>query len=59
MLSATECPSNSKECERLARKALSTPIRMAWANMARAWRALANQTDHIENLLREHRTHMP
>jgi hypothetical protein len=59
MLSARECRSNSKECERLAREALSPPIRTAWANMARTWRSLANQTDHIENLLRERRTHMP
>jgi hypothetical protein len=59
MLSATECRSNSKECERLAREALSPLIRTAWANMARTWIVLAKQTDHIENLLREHRTHIP
>jgi len=58
MLSATECRSNSKECERLAREALSRPIVAAWANMARTWLVLANQTDHIEKLLRENRTHM-
>jgi hypothetical protein len=59
LLSAAECRSNSVECERLAREALSRQIGAAWANMARTWLALANQTDHIENLLREHRTHMP
>jgi hypothetical protein len=59
MLSAAECRSNSKECERLAREALSPPIKMAWADMARTWAALADKTDRIENLLREHRTHMP
>ena len=56
MFSATECLSNSKECERLAREALAPPVRMALAKMARAWIVLADQTDHIENLLREHRT---
>jgi hypothetical protein len=35
------------------------PIRMAWANMARTWMVLAAQTDRIEELLRERRTHMP
>ena len=59
MLSATECRSNSLECERMAREALSRPIVSAWSNMARTWLALANQTDHIEKLLRENRTHMP
>jgi hypothetical protein len=54
-----ECRSNSKECERLAREALFPLIRKAWTNMARTWIVLADKTDHIENLLREHRTHMP
>jgi hypothetical protein len=56
MFSATECQSNSKECERLAREALAPPVRMALAKMARAWIVLADQTDDIENLLRVHRT---
>jgi hypothetical protein len=59
MLSAAECRSNSEECERMAREALFPLIRTAWAKMARTWGALADQTDHIENLLREHRTHVP
>ncbi len=59
MLSATECRSNSTECERMAREALSMPIKMAWADMARTWAALADKTDRIENLLREHRSHLP
>jgi hypothetical protein len=59
MLSATECRSNAIECERMAREALSMPIKMAWADMAQTWAALADKTDRIENLLREHRTHMP
>jgi hypothetical protein len=59
MLSATECRSNSIECERMAREARSSPIRTALAKMARDWIALADQTDHIEDLLREHRTHIP
>jgi hypothetical protein len=59
MLSAAECRSNSKECERMAREALSRPIVAAWANMARTWMVLAAQTDRIEELLRERRTHMP
>jgi len=59
MLSAAECRSNSVECERLAREALSSPIRMAWADMARTWTTLADKTDRIENLLREHRTRLP
>jgi hypothetical protein len=59
MLSVMECQDNSIECERLAREALSLPIKTAWAKMARTWIALADQTDHVENLLREHRTHMP
>jgi hypothetical protein len=58
MLSAAECRSNSIECKRLAREALSLPIRMAWSNMARTWMALAAQTDRIEELLRERRTHI-
>ena len=57
MLSAKECRSNSKECERLAREALSLSIKMAWANMARTWIALADQTDHVENLLRAPHAH--
>jgi hypothetical protein len=59
MLSAMECRSKSEECERLAHEALSLEIRTAWAKMARTWALLADQTDHIENLLKEHRTHMP
>jgi hypothetical protein len=43
----------------MAREARTPPLRTALAKMARAWIALADQTDHIENLLREHRTHMP
>jgi hypothetical protein len=54
-----ECRSNSKECQRLADEATDLLIRKAWTNMARTWIMLADKTDHIENLLREHRTHMP
>ena len=59
MLSATECRSNSIECERLAREASTPPVKTAWANMARTWIALGDQIDRIENFLRAHRTHMP
>jgi len=47
MLPAAECRSNSVECERLAREALSSPIRMAWADMARTWTVLADKTATI------------
>jgi hypothetical protein len=59
MLSAAECRSNSIECKRLARESLSPSIKMAWADMARTWAALAAKTDRIEELLRERRTHIP
>jgi hypothetical protein len=43
----------------MAREAFFPLIGMAWAKMAQTWGALADQTDHIENLLREHRTRIP
>jgi hypothetical protein len=58
MLSAAECRSNSIECKHLARESLSPSIRVAWANMARTWMVLAAQTDGIEELLGERRTHI-